>query len=174
MRRLVYLLALGVLTGCALAKSDSGQEATDRPPSSAAPGTVAIWTIAGPPLLREWPRVKTWTGHITRCTRSTAGPDVGAVTDDGLPVRIEVLQPAGQLPRLAATVEYAADGRQPHGAADDRRLLVVSDAPFVPEQAGDGTDGSFSGSITHGRKGEAPTGDGQGTLGHITWRCPGH
>jgi hypothetical protein len=174
MRRLIYLLAVFVLTGCASAKSDSAQDVTDRPPSSAASGTVAIWTISGTPLLREWPRVKTWTGHITRCTRSTAGPEVDAVTDDGLPVAIEVVQPAGQLPRLAATVKYAVDGRQPHGAANDRRLLVVSEEPFVPEQAGDGTDGNFAGPITHGPEGEAPRGDGQGTLGHIAWRCPGN
>jgi hypothetical protein len=174
MRRLVCLLALCALAGCASAKSDSGKEEPDRPPSAVGPGTVAIWTIAEKPLRREWPRVKTWIGNITSCNRSTTGPDIGAVTEDGLPVTIQVLQPADQLPRLAATVEYAADGRQPHGAKDDRRLFVVSDEPLSPEQAGDGTSGSFSGSVRHGPKGQVPPENGKGTLGHISWRCPGH
>jgi hypothetical protein len=113
--------------------------------------------------------VKTWTAHITRC--NPAAPDVNAVTDDGLPVTVQVLQPSGQQARLAAMIEYAPDGGQPRQDANDVRVLVVSDDPLEPAAAEDGTRGDFSGGILHGPASGPPTGDSEGTVAHVSWRC---
>jgi hypothetical protein len=170
MRRLVCLLALCAVAGCTSSRPSITEEMKQHPPSSMGPGTVGIWATSATPLLPTWPRVKTWTARITSC--NPGAPDVSAVTEDGLPVTVRVLHPSGREARLAATVEYAPDGGQPRQDANDVRVLVVSEIPLEPAGAEDGTHGDFSGGIVHGPAGGAPTGDSEGTLAHVSWRCP--
>jgi hypothetical protein len=100
MRRLICFSGVCLLSACTSTRNDVAQEMADNPPSTAAPGKVAIWASSAAPLLPEWSRVKTWNAGATSCTRGTTGPEINAITDDGLPVIIQVLQPSGQEARL--------------------------------------------------------------------------
>jgi hypothetical protein len=88
MRRLICLLAVCALIGCTSSRRDITHEMTDNPPSTAAPGQVAIWASSAAPLLPNWPRVKTFAASVTGCRQGASGPEVIAVTNDGLPVTI--------------------------------------------------------------------------------------
>ena len=175
MRRLVCLLAVCALSGCTSTGSDIGQEIIKNPPATAGLGKVAIWASSAAPLLPKWPRVKTWSASVTRCNQGPTGPEVGAITDDGLPVIIEVLEPSGQEPRLAAVVQYASDGSPPRRDAHDEQLLIVSDRRFSPAEANDYRKGSFEGGFVHApvnEVNEPPSADGSGTVANVSWHCP--
>lgn len=47
MRRLICFLAACLLSACTSTQSDIPQEIADNPPSTAAPGKVAIWVSPG-------------------------------------------------------------------------------------------------------------------------------
>lgn len=170
MRRLACLLVAWVLTGCTSSSSDIGKEMREHPPSTAGPGKVAIWTSSAAPVLAHWPRVKTWSGTIIRCDQGATGPEVGAMTDDGLPVTIQVLQPSGEEARLAAVVQYAPDGSPPHHDSQDQQLLIVSDQPFS-EEGDTYPQGSFDGGFVHAAANESPPGDSSGTFANVNWHC---
>lgn len=171
MRRLICLLGVCLLSACASTRSDMAEEMADNPPSTAAPGKVAIWTSSAAPLVARWPRVKTWNASVTSCAGDTTGPKVSAVTDDGLPVTIQVLQPSGQDARLAATIQYASDGSAPRRDDSDEQLLIVSDQTYSPEQANGNGETGFSGGFVHARVNEPPPSESSGTLAHVSWQC---
>jgi hypothetical protein len=171
MRRLICLLAACVLIGCASTSGDIEQEIKDNPPSAAGPGRVAIWMSSAAPLVPRWPRVKAWNASITHCAQGATGPEVTAVTEDGLPVAIRVLQPSGQQARLVAFIQYASDGAPPRSDQDDEQLLIVSDHPFSSADAG-ATKGNFTGGFTHAPANEPPPVDSSGTVAHVSWQCP--
>jgi hypothetical protein len=171
MRRLICLLAASVLAGCASTSSDIEQEMKDNPPSAADPGRVAIWMSSAAPLVPGWPHVKTWNASITHCAREGTNPEVTAVTEDGLPVAIRVVQPAGQQARLVALIQYADDGTPPRNDEHDEQLLIVSDRPFSSADAST-TKGSFSGGFTHAPADEPPPADSSGTIAEVSWQCP--
>lgn len=149
MRRLICFLGVCLLSACTSTRSDVAQEMTDNPPSTAAPGKVAIWASSAAPLVPEWSRVKTWIASVTSCTRGATGPEINAITDDGLPVVIQVFQPSGQEARLAATIQYAPDGSSPRRDGNDEQLLIVSDQTYSHQQTGENGEASFSGGFVH-------------------------
>ena len=171
MRRLACLLAVCALSACTSNGSDIKDEIVENPPTAAGPGKVTIWMSSAAPVLPKWPRVKTWTGTIARCARGEIGPEVSAITDDGLPVAIRVLNPSGQQARLVAFIQYAPDGTPPRSDEHDEQLLIVSDQPFSSSEAG-ATKGDFSGGFTHAPADEPPPADSSGTIAQVSWQCP--